>query len=273
MIHVDLRLAQRIERIAALHNADYARVQAEHQPDSGAAAQAIGSGIAAFACTDWPTNAAVGLGLDDVSSSDQLDEVEAFFASRAVAPVVTVCPFTDRDLLRRLGQRRYYIAQFMNMHVRAITPHDADSPTDADICVTQVTSDQADEWARVNVRSSLGEDHIPADDRRLALARVSIRLPGVAGFIAWIEGQPAGAAAVSLRDGVATLFATSTHPRFRRRGVQAALIRARLAYAQRAGCDLAIVTTPPGSDSQRNVVRYGFGVSYTRVAFTREHAE
>jgi GNAT superfamily N-acetyltransferase len=72
-----------------------------------------------------------------------------------------------------------------------------------------------------------------------------------------------------MRDGVATLFSTSTHPNYRRRGVQAALIRTRLAHAAQAGCDIAIVTTSPGSDSQRNVQRYGFDVSYTRVTMTK----
>jgi GNAT superfamily N-acetyltransferase len=121
----------------------------------------------------------------------------------------------------------------------------------------------------VNVRSGRGEDDIPADDKWLALSRVAIARPCVTGFIAWVDGEPAGSAALCMRDGVATLFSTSTHPSFRRRGVQTALIRARLAHASAAGCDIAIVTTSPGSDSQRNVQRYGFDVSYTRVTMTR----
>jgi hypothetical protein len=40
---------------------------------------------------------------------------------------------------------------------------------------------------------------------------------------------------------------------------------ARLAEARAAGCDLAVVTTRPGSPSQRNVQRAGFHLLYARA--------
>jgi GNAT superfamily N-acetyltransferase len=272
MIHTDLRLAQRIERTAALNQADDAHTHAQFHLHSQATSQPIGDGVATFVRADWPINTAIGLGLANVGQSDQIEEVEAFYAPFGVAPRVVVCPFTDRDLLQQLGRRGYYVAQFMNVHPRLITSEDGRElgPHDG-IGVTQVMPDQADEWALINVRSGRGEDDIPADDKWLALAQLVIRNPCVTGFIAWVDGQPAGSAALSIRDGMASFFSTSTHPRYRRRGVQAALIRARLAFAQRSGCDLAVVTTSPGSDSQRNVQRYGFGVGYTRITFTRDH--
>lgn len=271
MIHSDLRLAQRIERISALDRAEDARTHARLFSDSRAATHAIGEGAASYVRADWPINTAIGLGLANVGQSDQLDEVEAFYAPFGVAPRVVVCPFTDRDLLRQLGRRGYYVAQFMNVHARLIAPADGAPPGAQDgVAVTRVSPEQADDWALINVRSGRGEDDIPADDKWLALAQFAMRVPCVTGFIAWIDGQPAGGAAVGIRDGMASFFSTATHPRFRRRGVQAALIRARLAFAQRAGCDLAVVTTSPGSDSQRNVVRHGFDLCYTRLIFTRD---
>jgi GNAT superfamily N-acetyltransferase len=270
MIHVDLRLAQRIERSAALHQADLAFTYAKLHPESVATTQTIGDGIATFTRADWPVNTVIGLGLANVGQSDQVDEVETFYAPLGVEPRIVICPFADRELLQQLGRRGYYIVQFMNVHVRRITPPDAHPAHGDGIVVTQTAPDQADEWALINVRSGRGEDDIPADDKWLALAQVAIRNTCVTGFIAWIGREPAGSAAVRVRDGVATLFSTSTHPRFRRRGVQAALLHARLAFAQRAGCDLAVVTTSPGSDSQRNVLRYDFDIGYTRITFARE---
>jgi len=93
---------------------------------------------------------------------------------------------------------------------------------------------------------------------------------GVTCFLASIDGQPAGGGAVSFRDGTASLFSTSVLPGFRRRGVQTALLQARLAAAAAAGCDLATVMTSPGSSSQRNVQRSGFAVAYTRLVVARE---
>lgn len=270
MIHIDLRLAQRVEHLEALNLADYARTEAQRTAGSRAAVLPIGDGMAAFAREDWPVNAAGGIGIgNNAFQSEQLDEMEAFYAQFSVEPRVMVCPFTDRDLLQQLGRRGYYIAQFMNVHVRAFTPEDAVAQSTPDINVTIASEAEAETWALVNVRSGRGEDDIPDDDKWLALARTAIARPCVTGFIAWIDGEPAGSAAMCMRDGVATLFSTSTHPNYRRRGVQAALIRTRLAHAAQAGCDIAIVTTSPGSDSQRNVQRYGFDVSYTRVTMTK----
>jgi GNAT superfamily N-acetyltransferase len=65
----------------------------------------------------------------------------------------------------------------------------------------------------------------------------------------------------------------STRHEFRRRGVQAALISARLEAGRAAGCDLAMSVTQPSSGSQRNLERQGFRVVYTRTKFTREWNE
>lgn len=270
MIHIDLRFAQRIEHHEAQNLADYALTHAQRVPASNAAVTSIGDGIAAFSRADWPVNAAAGVGMgNNAFQSEQLEELEAFYAQFNVEPRIVICPFTDRDLLQQLGRRGYYIAQFMNVHARPFTHEDVIAKPEHDIDVKLISADEADLWALVNVRSGRGEDDIPADDKWLALARTAIARPCVSGFIAWVDGKPAGSAAMCMRDGVATFFSTSTHPAYRRRGVQAALIRARLAHAAQAGCDIAIVTTSPGSDSQRNVQRYGFDVSYTRVTMTR----
>jgi hypothetical protein len=51
----------------------------------------------------------------------------------------------------------------------------------------------------------------------------------------------------------------------RRRGLQSALIRARMRYAAEHGCDLAMLVAEPGSHSQRNAERRGFRIAYTRT--------
>jgi hypothetical protein len=149
MIHVDLHLTQRIERIAALNQAADARMHAQLHLDSRATSHVIGDGIATFVRADWPINTAIGLGLANVGQSDQLDEVEAFYAPVGAAPRVVVCPFTDRDLLQQLGRRGYYVAQFMNVHPRLITPDDGREPAPHEgIIVTQATPEQTNERAR-----------------------------------------------------------------------------------------------------------------------------
>jgi GNAT superfamily N-acetyltransferase len=83
-----------------------------------------------------------------------------------------------------------------------------------------------------------------------------------------VDGEVGGGGAVAMHDGVALLGGASTLPAFRGRGLQAALIEARLALAVAAGCDLAMTLTLPGSVSQRNCERQGFRIVYTRAKFT-----
>ena len=88
-------------------------------------------------------------------------------------------------------------------------------------------------------------------------------------LVAEVDGQPAGTAALSVTQGVAAFYGTSTLPEFRGRGVQAALLAARLHLAAEAGADLASVFVTPGSGSERNVRRAGFRVAGVRLTFTR----
>jgi len=69
---------------------------------------------------------------------------------------------------------------------------------------------------------------------------------------------------------VAQLCGAATLPEHRRRGVQSALLAARLEDAARRGCDLAVVTTQPGSKSQENVQRQGFELVYARAVLVKE---
>src|SRR5262249_28530808 len=88
-------------------------------------------------------------------------------------------------------------------------------------------------------------------------------------YLAQIEDKPAGGGTLVLRNGIAGLFGAGTLVQFRNRGVQSALLAARLARAVEAGCDLAVSLAHPGSSSQRNILRYGFQTLYTRVKFER----
>jgi predicted acetyltransferase len=69
---------------------------------------------------------------------------------------------------------------------------------------------------------------------------------------------------------VAQLAGAATAPAHRRRGIQSALLATRLADATAAGCDVAVITTQPGSKSQRNAQRAGFDLLYTRAVLVRQ---
>jgi GNAT superfamily N-acetyltransferase len=96
------------------------------------------------------------------------------------------------------------------------------------------------------------------------------KAPGYHHFLATLDGTTAGGGAVRVDDGIAQLAGASTLPAWRRRGVQSTLLDERLRWAAVHGCDLAVVTTLPGSRSQQNVLRRGFERLYTRAVLVKE---
>jgi GNAT superfamily N-acetyltransferase len=92
-------------------------------------------------------------------------------------------------------------------------------------------------------------------------------LPGWTLYLARIDGEPAGAALLVVDDDVGYLANASTLPEFRNRGVQSALIAARLAAVAAAGCELVSSQTVFGSASQRNLQRAGLRIAYTKAVW------
>jgi GNAT superfamily N-acetyltransferase len=84
-------------------------------------------------------------------------------------------------------------------------------------------------------------------------------------FIASADGRQAATGSLCLYEDVALFGGASTVPEMRRRGLQAALLTARMNYAYEGGYQLAMMVTAAGSQSQRNAERAGFRVAYTRI--------
>jgi ribosomal protein S18 acetylase RimI-like enzyme len=81
---------------------------------------------------------------------------------------------------------------------------------------------------------------------------------------------PVGAATLAVSGGVATLSGAGVLPEYRRRGVQSALISARMDAGSAAGCELASSSTWTGTTSQRNLERLGFRIAYPKVVLVRD---
>jgi GNAT superfamily N-acetyltransferase len=88
-------------------------------------------------------------------------------------------------------------------------------------------------------------------------------------YLARRGGEVAGGGSLRISDGLAQLSGAATLAAHRRRGVQSALMRARLVYAAAGGAGIAVVTTEPASKSQQNVQRAGFELLYSRAVLVR----
>ncbi len=201
-----------------------------------------------------------------VSNAD-VDRIEEFYRARDTAVVLDVCPLADPSLHQLLGERGYRITEFNNVLVRRLEPGISIHPADF---VRRTQPADEDAWARTVSRGFFERDEMTLDEQKLT--RTIFRLDSGACWLASTDGTPAAAAAMGVEEGVATFFADSTLTAYRRRGLQSALIQARLAYSVEQGCDLVTASTVPGSSSQFNYERLEFRVIYTKYTMSQDEA-
>lgn len=81
--------------------------------------------------------------------------------------------------------------------------------------------------------------------------------PAFSGFVAWVDGTPAGCAQLYVHEGVGYYADACVDPAFRRRGCQRALFNARLEAARAAGCDLVFSIAEFADQSANNMEAFG----------------
>jgi ribosomal protein S18 acetylase RimI-like enzyme len=171
-----------------------------------------------------------------------------------------VCPLADQSLINELNKRHFRIEMFLNAHFREVLSHEQIPESDPAIEFSHLTEADKELWLKMNLRGFEYDIEWMYD---ITLAK--LYNPHTYCILAKVEGEPAGISALSLHEEIAGMHGTSVLPEFRGRGVQTALINYRLKLAQSLKCELIIVDTTPGNNSQRNVERAGFRTAYTRI--------
>ena len=262
---VDLAFARRLE-MAETITPDCVEALSQYDLSQPIAAEVIAGGTAFFGGVTYPANQVVGMGLYGEVSTADVDRVEEFFHSRGVACAIVVSPLADVSLTALLAPRGYRIQEFNSVLIRRINPEEPFTEP-AGIAVERVTPATAKPWMRAVAKGFSEFGSVPEE-----VFGTFGCLPGALAFLARIEGEIVGGCGgrVIPEARIASLFGTSTLPEFRGRGVQTALIARRLHEAAKAGCEYAVVSTLPGSGSQRNMERRGFRVAYTKLVMVRE---
>ena len=269
MLFVGSELARRIERVeCGLIESCTAAIE---RSEGGTLVLPIAGGIAAFSGVDSPLTKVAGLGFAGAPNDEELARVESEFAARGAGVQVELSTLAETGLAERLTRRGYALVGFENVLGRALDPAEVWNER-AGIAVAPSGERELETWLAVVVDAFATPDGQGVATHesygRAALERVIRAMAGARGlarFLARRDGTPAGGASLLLDGGVAQLCGAGTLPVHRRRGVQAALLEHRLAQAARAGAELALVTTLPGSKSQENVQRQGFELLYARA--------
>jgi GNAT superfamily N-acetyltransferase len=266
----DTGLAERIERVDAELIARAGEAAHARNAGSTGFVTAIGSGVACFAEEDSPFNKIAGLGFGGVPSAAALEEVERAFADCGAHVQIELSHLADPVVVELLTERGYRLVSFENVLGMALDPP-PERVTPPGIEVRPTGDDEFDAWfdavadgvAHPDAQGVPSHEEFPRDV--VERAERDLVAAGVECYIALRNGLVAGGGGIRMADGVAQLTGAATAPAHRRRGVQSALLSARLADAASAGCDVAVITTQPGSKSQENAQRRGFDLLYTRA--------
>ena len=235
----------------------------------------VAGGVASFAEEGSPFNKVAGLGFRGPPSAAALDEIERAFTACGAPVQIELAHLADPGIGALLTGRGYRLASFENVLGCALTGEPG-RITPPGVEVRPSGDDEFEAWLDVVADGVAHPDppEVPSHEEfsREALARAmrDLTAAGVMRYIALRDGVMAGGARFRMAEGVAQFTGAATAPAHRRRGVQTALLSARLADAAAAGCDVAVITTQPGSKSQQNAQRQGFDLLYTRAVLVKQ---
>ena len=275
----DGAVARRIEATEARLTRGVGHAVAARDPARGVLVIDIGEGAGVHVGQDSPFDKVIGLGFEPLDL-DAFARFEEQVLARGGAVRVELATLADPGVGALLTGRGYVLRGFENvlgLRLDETTAGRLAEGLPGEVEVTRARDGETDEWIRTLNRGFAVPDVFdgppPTESFDPSVLEQVFRdmqsVPGFTRYLARRGGTIAGGASVRLDAGVAQLAGAATLPEHRRRGVQTALLRARLADAACAGCDLAVVTTQPGSVSQQNVTREGFALLYARAVLVR----
>jgi ribosomal protein S18 acetylase RimI-like enzyme len=277
MQFVDKAFARRLESCEEMPQVLYARAFQKTRPEIGAAEEEICGGHMVFAGLGSPIGRATGVGLDRPFTAADLDRVEAFYRAHGAPSQVDLCSMHEPAVFELFKERGYAIAELNNVLYRKL---DGD-PTFGEKLDPKVSSlpagcevrrslpEEADAAGAI-VESAFFPDGAP--EAFGGLIAPFYQMERALAFVATVEGKLAacGTGLVIPEHRVFALCGAGTLAEFRGRGLQTALLLARMAAAFQAGCEYAVVVTNGGTTSQRNAERLGFRVAYSKATVIKQ---
>jgi ribosomal protein S18 acetylase RimI-like enzyme len=274
MLFPSATLAERLESAETSLVVEFARAAERRRPTDVYISQ-FGGGAAVLAGPTSPFNKMAGLGFAPLDET-ALAEAEREFAARSIPLRAEVSTLGNPEIFALLASRGYVLSGFENvLGLDLGNPEHLPRPAPS-VAVRRIGDDETQAWIRIVVTGFLHPDAFDGPPPTESFDRGPLEgvfndtqsITGMTKYIATLDGIVAGGASMRITGGVAQLSGASTLPEHRRRGVQTSLLAVRLREAA-GSCDVAVVTTEPGSKSQENVQRQGFELLYARAVMVK----
>ena len=245
----------------------------------GTVAETLADGVMVFDEVGSPVNRACGLGVDGPVSGEDLDRIVAFYDQRQVPATVEVGSYAHESVVFGLGARGFVLDQLTHVFARDLVAEEdvaglVLSGTPPGVTIEPVDPDDENAvrtLARV-VLLGFYPDPSAITPAQMRPSTRAVKLAGSDAFLARIDGEVVGGGRSESGDGMTALMGASVLPSHRGRGIQRALMSARIEQAWRRGSRVVTVGSAPGGPTERNAVRLGFRMVCMRFRFVRPHA-
>jgi GNAT superfamily N-acetyltransferase len=274
-----LSTAKRSEYAEVIHLSRQAEVCRRLFPEQDVLIQPVPGGIAIRTLPIFlgKLNRVLGLGMEGKVLDEDLCNLESIFASIGLCPEIHLCPFADQSALQSLASCRYVVKGFLNTYACSLK----DSAVEIDhrkpkfaaglVISRAAAGHEAERFIQASIAGF--EDGGRSPEILRVLAEIATLRQDTRLYFATVDNEIAGTAALAVLDtphgSVAHLYSDSTLPKYRGKGIHAALIQARLSDAKQLGLDFVTTITRVGGGSARNAERAGFRLAYTKAIFTQ----
>jgi GNAT superfamily N-acetyltransferase len=204
-----------------------------------------------------------------------LKELESVFAAVGLEPEVHLSPVAEPSVFQSMVSHGYVEKSTLSTYWCTLEDGQNEDTetctTGATVVVRRATLDEAERFIDASATGFLtnGRSH----ELLRALALIGARRTDTSLYFAFANDEIAGTAAMATMETtngkVAHLYLDSTLRDYRGRGIQLALIRARLLDAARMRLGVATTITRVGDGSARNAERAGLRRAYTTAILSR----
>ena len=269
MQFVDNALARRLESCEEMPQVMNARIFKKTRPEIGAAEEEICGGHMIFAGLGSPIGRVTGAGFDRTVTKEDVERIESFYRERKAPSQVDLTPLHRPEVFEMFKERGYAIAELNNVLYRKLELGEVYPAPPKGCEIRRSHAEQAEITGKI-VETAFFPDGAP--EAFMGLIAPLYQMENARAFVATVDGQPVacGTGLVISEHGVFALCGAGTLAGYRGRGLQTALLRARLDAAVKAGCEYAVVVTQGGTTSQRNAERLGFRVAYSKVTVIKQ---
>lgn len=233
----------------------------------------VAGGIAPRSVKGSWMNRAEGMGMAGSVTEAELKQVVDWYSAAQLPTRMKVCPYADESLLKNLCIADFRMTGFEQVFALSLTDARLQTPAVLDPSVEIRRIEHADE-AGIRILSlalaaGFATPTSPPCEKDLEHMARCMRRGRASTFAAFAEGVCIGGGGVELDGDLAVLYGAAVAAVWRRKGVQQALMSARLEEAASRGGAIAIISSTPGEGTERNALRFGFAPVYTKVMMER----